>query len=100
MSESNVEKGILEAFRRGLKRAVSDAQGVNWNGVDSIKEHKLLLMGIRNFPEVQDHVTIQWYLDGDMLPHLDDQPGPIQTNAGVSSGPIPEVDEIKEFYAE
>lgn len=100
MNESSVEKGILEAFRRGLKQAVSEAEGVDWNDVDSIKEHKLLLMGIRYFPDIADHVTIQWYLDGDMLPNLEDQSGPIQTNAGVSDGPIPEVEEIEEFYAE
>lgn len=98
MNESNVEKGILEAFRRGLKNAVSEAEDVDWDDVDSIKQHKLLLMGIRNFPGVSDHVTIQWYLDGDMLPNLEEESGPIQTNAGVSDGPIPEVDDIKEFY--
>jgi hypothetical protein len=79
---------------------VSEAEVVDWDDVDSIKEHKLLLMGIRNFFGVSDHVTIQWYLDGDMLPNLEEQSGPIQTNAGVPDGPILEVKEIEEFYAE
>lgn len=100
MSESQIEKGILEAFRRGLKHAVSEADSVSWDDVDSIKQHKLLLMGIRNFSDVEEHVTVQWYLDGDMLPALEEEPGPIQTNAGVSDGPIPEVEEIEEFYLE
>jgi hypothetical protein len=100
MSESSVEKGILETFRRGLKNAVSEADGVSWNDVDSIKQHKLLLIGVRNFSDVTDLVTIQWYLDGDMLPNLDEDFGPIQTNAGVSEGPIPDVNEVKRFYLE
>lgn len=100
MSESSVEIGILEAFRRGLKNAVSEADGVDWSDVDSIKQHKLLLRGIRNFSDVSNLVTIQWYLDGDMLPNLEENPGPIQTNAGISKGPIPEVNEIERFYSE
>lgn len=100
MTESTVEKGIIEAFRRGLENSVSEAEGVDWDDIDSIKQHKLLLMGIRNFPGVSDDVTIQWYLDGDMLPNLTEESGPIQTNAGVSDGPIPEVKEIEEFYEE
>lgn len=100
MNESYVEKGIIEAFRRGLKNAVSEAEGVEWEDVDSIKQHKLLLKGIRNFPNTTDYVTIQWYLDGDMLPNFEEQSGPIQTNAGVSDGPIPELETIEEFYAE
>lgn len=98
MSGSSVEKGILETFRRGLKNAVSEADGVNWDDVDSIKQHKLLLCGIRNYPDVSELVTIQWYLDGDMLPNLEEESGPIQTNAGVSEGPIPRVNEIEQFY--
>lgn len=98
MVESNVEEGILETFRRGLKNVVSDAEGVSWDDVDPIKQHKLLLMGIRNFPDIEERVTIQWYLDGDMLPALEEGAGPIQTNAGAEDGPIPKVAEIEEFY--
>ncbi len=100
MSEPSLERGILQAFRRGLKNAVNEAEGVGWDDIDSIKQHKLLLMGVRNFPDVSDHVTIQWYLDGDMLPNLEEQSGPIQTNAGIEDGPIPQVEAIKQFYTE
>lgn len=100
MRTANVEPGVLEAFRQGLNRAISDTESADESDLDSIKKHKLILMGIRHFG-LEEHVTIQWYLDGDMLPKLEEsQTGVIQTNAGVESGPFPDLDEISHYYQE
>jgi hypothetical protein len=60
-----------------------------------------VLCGIREF-ELEDKVTIQWYLDGDMLPNLpeEDEEVAIVTNAGVEHGPFPTSDEVYTFYTD
>jgi hypothetical protein len=98
---SDVEQGLLELFRRELHNAVSDIGSSADDSLDSIRTHKLVLSGIRAF-ELEDRVTIQWYLDGDMLPKLpeDGVDVPIVTNAGVEDGPFPTPEEVYSFYTE
>lgn len=105
MSLPSLEVRIIATFKQGLKKAVSEYNGLSWSDVDSITEQKLLLMGIREY-ELDNEVTIQWYADGDMLPELDngiedpehlaitdDDDGPYPTVAEVSSYYNPEVGE-------
>ncbi len=98
---SDIEQGLLELFHRELRRAVSDIVGPPEDELDSIRTQKLVLCGIRKF-ELEDSVTIQWYLDGDMLPNLpeEDDGVAIVTNAGVEGGPFPTPDEVYTFYTD
>lgn len=99
MSLPSLEIRIIATFKQGLKRAVSEYNGLSWSDVDSITEQKLLLMGIRAY-ELEDEVTIQWYADGDMLPELDkgiDDTGHLAITDG-DDGPYPTVGEISSYY--
>lgn len=98
---SDIEQGLLELFRRELHHAVNDVVGAPDDELDPIRTQKLVLCGIREFG-LQDYVTIQWYLDGDMLPHLPegDDKVAIVTNAGVEDGPFPTPDEVYAFYTD
>lgn len=100
-SYTDVELGVLELFRRTLTRAAEDVTDSPDPGLDSIRTQKLVLAGIRHF-ELEDRVTIQWYLDGDMLPYLPKagEDIPIVTNAGYDQGPFPTEDEVYQFYTE
>jgi len=95
----DIEEGLLELFRRELYNAVEDVVGSSDDKLDSIRTQKLVLGGIRAF-DLEDYVTIQWYLDGDMLPNLPDKKDNVSiiTNVGVEGGPFPSRDEIKSFY--
>jgi hypothetical protein len=98
---SDIEQGVLELFRRELRHAVNEIVGSPDEKLDSIRTQKLVLCGIREF-ELENKVTIQWYLDGDMLPNLpegDDEVA-IVTNAGVEHGPFPTPDEVYSFYTD
>lgn len=99
MSFPSIEVRIIATFKEGLKRAVSDFDGVQWDDVDSITEQKLLLMGIRDHG-LEDEVTIQWYADGDMLPELDDGIESPQTIAitGDDEGDYPTVADVATYY--
>lgn len=98
-SNTDIEQGLLELFRRKLRHAVDDVVGSPDDKLDPIRTQKLVLSGIRAFG-LEDQVTIQWYLDGDMLPNLpkDSDDMTIVTNAGVKDGPFPSQDEVYEFY--
>jgi hypothetical protein len=100
-SNTDIEQGLLELFRRELRHAVDDVVGSPDDNLDSIRTQKLVLSGIRAFG-LEDQVTIQWYLDGDMLPHLpEDGDGmTIVTNAGIEDGPFPSQDDVYEFYTD
>lgn len=95
----DLERELLELFRRQLRRAVDDRDEVELSDLDSIRTQKLVLIGLREF-ELEDRVTIQWYLDGDMLPHLPDSEEDVAiiTNAGVENGPFPDPEEVYRFY--
>lgn len=97
----DIERGLLGLFRRELRRAVDNVVGPPDEHIDSIRTQKLVLSGIRRF-ELEEYVTIQWYLDGDMLPNLPDEDDDVEiiTNAGVENGPFPTPDEVYDFYTD
>jgi hypothetical protein len=100
-SYADVEPGVLELFRRSLVRAAEDVAESPDAELDSIRTQKLVLAGVRHFG-LEDRVTIQWYLDGDMLPYLPDAGDEVAivTNAGYDQGPFPTEDEVYQFYTE
>lgn len=98
MSLAQIEDQLLTKFRRALKKAVEQSDGVHWTDVDNRVEQKLMLTAIRNF-DLDHHVTIQWFKDGDVLTELDSLDSEvILTNAGVKDGPIPSEEEIVSYY--
>jgi len=109
MSFPSIEVRLIATFKEGLKEAVSDYNGLDWDDVDSITEQKFLLMGIREFG-FEDEVTIQWYADGDVLAVLepgnrlpDQDEGHIESPreiaiTGEGGGEYPTVDEVATFY--
>lgn len=101
VGNADIEQGLLELFRRELHHAVDDTVGSPDDELDPIRTQKLVLSGVRAF-ELEDYVTIQWYLDGDMLPHLPSEGDDVAivTNAGVEDGPFPDRDEVYTFYTD
>jgi hypothetical protein len=101
LGNSDIEEGLLELFRRELRHAVDDLVGPPDDKLDPIRTQKLVLSGIRAF-DLEDYVTIQWYLDGDMLPYLPEKGDgvAIVTNAGVASGPFPSQEDVYNFYTD
>jgi len=101
VENTDVEKGLLELFRRELCRAVDDVAGSPDDDLDPIRTQKLVLAGIHEFG-LEDYVTVQWYLDGDMLPNLPDGNDGVTiiTNAGVENGPFPTREEVYTFYTD
>ena len=109
MSFPSIEVRLIATFKQGLKEAVSDYNGLDWDDVDPITVQKLLLMGIREFG-LEDEVTIQWYADGDVLAVLepgnslpDRVEGQIESPreiaiTGEDGGEYPTVDEVATFY--
>jgi len=99
-SNVDVEPGVLELFRRTLMRAADNVAPPDAE-LDSIRTQKLVLAGIRHFG-LEDRVTVQWYLDGDMLPHLPEAGNDVAivTNAGYDEGPFPTEDEVYRCYTE
>jgi len=97
----DIEQGLLELFRRGLRDAVQNEVGPPEKKLDSIRTHKLVLCGIREF-DLESQVTTQWYLDGDMLPNLPSENDgvTIVTNAGFDEGPFPSRQEVRDYYLE
>jgi hypothetical protein len=58
-----------------------------------------MLRAIRHF-DLDHHVTIQWFKDGEVLTELDSLDSEvILTNAGVDEGPIPSEGEIVSYYS-
>ena len=98
MSIARIEEQLLTKFRRSLKKAIDQSDGVQWADVDDRIEQKLMLRAIRHF-DLDHHVTIQWFKDGDVLTELDSLDSEvILTNAGVDEGPIPPEGEIVSYY--
>lgn len=99
MSFPSIEDRIIATFKEGLKHAVEDTDGINWDDVDSITEQKLLLMGIRDY-DLESEVTIQWYADGDMLPVLDDGIDSPETLSVTDSddGPYPSIEDVACYF--
>jgi len=98
MSQAQIEEQLLTKFRRALKKAVEQSEGIQWGDVDDRVEQKLMLSAIRNF-ELDHHVTIQWFKDGDVLTELDSlDSNVILTNAGVEDGPIPPEEAIISYF--
>ncbi|WP_436931405.1 hypothetical protein [Halosimplex halobium] len=97
----DIELGVLKLFRRTLTRAADDTDDSSSTELDPIRTQKLVLAGVRHFG-LEDRVTIQWYLDGDMLPRLSETGDDVAivTNAGYDEGPFPTEEEVYRFYTE
>lgn len=100
MSSGYLEDNILETVERGLIQAVSESDEVSVEEIHDypITRHKVLLSAVRGL-NLEEFITIQWYLDGDVAVFADQKSSStITTGAGVEGGRIPTVDDVVEFY--
>lgn len=100
MSSGYLEDNILETVEQGLIEAVSESDKVSVEEIHEypVTRHKVLLSAVRGLG-LEDLVTIQWYLDGDVAVFADqNSSNTITTGAGVEGGKIPSIEDVVEFY--
>ncbi|WP_152418146.1 MULTISPECIES: hypothetical protein [unclassified Haloferax] len=96
---------ILAAkLREGLWGAIQQSDIVTQDDVDSIRFQKLLLEAVDHF-ELEDRVTIEWYLDGDLLTSGSAEVEKMGSTAELDSAHqfhlerYPTVEQITEFFS-
>lgn len=104
MTGSHAENITVVKLREGLWSAVTESNIIDPDDIDSIRFQKLLIQGIQHF-NLEDEVTVEWYLDGDVVSasaadvRLAGDTTELQQAHQYHLDRHPTVDQIEEFYS-
>ncbi len=104
MTGSHAENITVAKLREGLWSAVTESNIIDPDDIDSIRFQKLLIQGIQHF-NLEDEVTVEWYLDGDVVSsnaadvRLAGDTTELRQAHQFHLDRRPTVDQIEEFYS-
>jgi hypothetical protein len=104
MTGSHAENITVVKLREGLWSAVTESNIIDPGDIDSIRFQKLLIQGLQHF-HLEDEVTMEWYLDGDVVSsnsadvRLAGDTKGLQQAHQFHLDRHPTVEEIEEYYS-